>query len=1054
MAGISISSNFDLTAQLALDGRYVAGTSTVRDAIVSGVRHPGMQCFVVADQKLYFLKTGITNADWVEVGSGSGGGGAVADNVFVIQDDGDATKQLKFEASTIPTASTVTLTSPAASGTIATLAGAETFSNKTLASPIIDVELHQDQGSTPGTPPSGYRKLYTKADGFLYSLNSAGVESKVGGGDVPNTATVTVKDVNFTIQDDADITKQAKFEASAITTGTTATFTFPIASDTITGIAATQTLTNKTLTRPTVNILNMPWITTPASPTVGTINIYAKNDNELYKQLSGGGETKIGFSNTQTDTFSNKTLDNTNTITVKDTLFTIQDDTDATKLVKFEASGATTATTVTLTVPAASTTIVGTTGTQTLASKTLTSPVINGGNVTMSTAANTNRIVVPTAPTTTLNGLTNTAGSVAYDTTIGKMVYNDSTQWNAIGGRGGFINYAGSVWDGTAPSKYVPYKEAGAVPTAGTGGTTTGITSALNTTLPLSGTQNIRLSKAAGSLIGGGWAFAITVDTAYTSRGVPVNIRLQTRTSANYVAGDVKLYVVDITAATVQAVLTNNADSSVATGTSEFQGQFFPSANATYRLVFHITSTNALAYDLDVAQMVISPQATVPSGGATSWQYWTPVFTGLGTMGGLSLRWRKNGENMEITGYFAVGTPTAVTASMTLPNSLVASPTLTTTTYQVAGRGYAAINNNPTPKNITALYSPSSNLLTFSFERTDAAVNPVQPQTGSSVFLPSSAYFFDVLTIPIASWSSTAPISTTDALMSSGKVMLNRGAQQNLGAVDTKVTWSAGSSDNLAAFDSVNNRYYIKKSGRFLVSAGVEVNVLSGLGIISIWVNGVIKRRAYNNSISTIGTLNIAVPMDLFAGDYIEIWVYSNDTAWELVSAGTASWFTVDQLPDLSVFGTTGRFELLSTTSSPKTPSTSGWYHALTGSSIPLSVGTWRLYGNVVFSDNGGASPAFTNVQAAWFGSNGLDSAANPTSLSGLTGLTILTAGVAGYYGAVQLQSTAFTNFSAAVGEVAVRVTQPVTVYLGTYAAMGTPANSKIVVYANAQREQ
>jgi len=50
---------------------------------------------------------------------------------------------------------------------------------------------------------------------------------------VTNTATVTVKDANFTIQDDGDTTKQVKFQASGITTGTTRTLTAPNADGTI-----------------------------------------------------------------------------------------------------------------------------------------------------------------------------------------------------------------------------------------------------------------------------------------------------------------------------------------------------------------------------------------------------------------------------------------------------------------------------------------------------------------------------------------------------------------------------------------------------------------------------------------------------------------------------------------------------------------------------------------------------------------------------------------------------------------------------------------------------
>lgn len=62
-----------------------------------------------------------------------------------------------------------------------------------------------------------------------------------------NTNTLTVKDANLTIQDDGDITKQAKFQASGISAGQTRTFTLPDASTTLVGNDTAQALTVKTL---------------------------------------------------------------------------------------------------------------------------------------------------------------------------------------------------------------------------------------------------------------------------------------------------------------------------------------------------------------------------------------------------------------------------------------------------------------------------------------------------------------------------------------------------------------------------------------------------------------------------------------------------------------------------------------------------------------------------------------------------------------------------------------------------------------------------------------
>lgn len=126
------------------------------------------------------------------------------------------------------------------------------------------------------------------------------------------------------------------------------------------------------------------------------------------------------------------------TFTAADNVWTLQDNGDATKQLQFQLSGITTSTTRTLTIPDASTTIVGTDATQTLTNKTLTAPVIativNSGTLTLPTSTDTlvgratsDTLTSKTLTSPTINGGTATAltglglrstGSGAFDLTL------------------------------------------------------------------------------------------------------------------------------------------------------------------------------------------------------------------------------------------------------------------------------------------------------------------------------------------------------------------------------------------------------------------------------------------------------------------------------------------------------------------------------------------------------------------------------------------------------------------------------------------------------------
>lgn len=166
-----------------------------------------------------------------------------------------------------------------------------------------------------------------------------------------NTNVVTLRDDRFTLQDNGDSTKQAVFDLAGITTATTRTWSFPDFTDTFVGLTAAQSPTNKTFDNTNTVTLRDDRF---------TLQDNGDTTKQVVFQLSGlttattrtwtfpdFSDTFVGLTAAQSPT--NKTFDNTNTFTIRDDRFTLQDNADTTKQAVFQLSGITTATTRTYT---------------------------------------------------------------------------------------------------------------------------------------------------------------------------------------------------------------------------------------------------------------------------------------------------------------------------------------------------------------------------------------------------------------------------------------------------------------------------------------------------------------------------------------------------------------------------------------------------------------------------------------------------------------------------------------------------------------------------------
>lgn len=107
---------------------------------------------------------------------------------------------------------------------------------------------------------------------------------------------------------------------------------------------------------------------------------YNKINRNVFLGVSG---QPVDTSTSQT--VGGKTFSNTNSMSIKDGSFTLQNTGDITKQAQFSLASITTGTLATYILPGASDTLAGLNATQTLLGKTLTGPVINGGSIDNST---------------------------------------------------------------------------------------------------------------------------------------------------------------------------------------------------------------------------------------------------------------------------------------------------------------------------------------------------------------------------------------------------------------------------------------------------------------------------------------------------------------------------------------------------------------------------------------------------------------------------------------------------------------------------------------------
>lgn len=205
---------------------------------------------------------------------------------------------------------------------------------------------------------------------------------------------------------------------------------------------------------------------------------------------------------------------------------------------------------------------------------------------------------------------------------------------------------------------------AGTTPVNGTGGSPT-VTFTRTTSSPLRGTASGLLTKDAANRQGEGFSYDFTIDSADVTR--TLTIQADISASASFVVGDasdVTVWIYDVTNST----LITPTPYTINAATTTFVGTFQSSTSTSYRLIFHIGTTNAAAWTMKIDNVIVSASQTVFAAAMGPWQSnLTFTLTNFGTVASQVSKYRIEGDSVRVRITTTVGTLVGATASCTLP---------------------------------------------------------------------------------------------------------------------------------------------------------------------------------------------------------------------------------------------------------------------------------------------------------------------------------------------------------------------------------------------------
>ena len=491
--------------------------------------------------------------------------------------------------------------------------------------------------------------------------------------------------------------------------------------------------------------------------------------NELYYRDGAGNTVQL----TQSGSIPVGTL---SVLSIKDASLTLQYTADTSRQARFNVDNVPTSSTVTYTMPGVSDVIPGIgqsltyTGTNTFsANTTFGANVSVTGSISTGGATTYTQISTPATPS---------AGTLKiYPKTDGNFYTLNSTGAEVqIGtGAGGGLYAATTFEDGAVDGVTVYANTAGVAPVTGTGGSPSTVF-AVSSSSPLRGIYSGLYTKDATNRQGEGFALPITLSAVDVSKTIQVSFDWKVA-SGTYASGDMRFYVYDITNS---ALITPSVTSLPSGTSSQYTVAFNATTSTSYRLIWHVSTTSASAYTINIDQIQVSPVIRPIVAGVGDWVAGTTTITAVTTNPTLgtntqSTYYRRVGDSMEVV-YTLSQTSAGSAGSGTYLFSLpVSGLTIDTSKVNVStasiGTGGSVVGTGMVSNTTSSATASATQSTVVPYDTTRVqiitstnVITNLSPISSTFFYLSTTSLYYEFrYIVPIAQWSSNITLATTGA---------------------------------------------------------------------------------------------------------------------------------------------------------------------------------------------------------------------------------------------------------------------------------------------------